>query len=731
MSLCTSSLGYKKLVRVLVPASSFSGKLKLFVQAAHGSLREDLVLLGGAGWNFGLKISDVGLGSSTGLYTASNGEYWLVDINGVSGVSVVPLGITCSSILKSERKKITNWGGAFNNARNKVEAYSLAYAYTKNRNKDGEFTGWLHLTNGNSFVEEDYGTPITGGWKFNWVGSTAHIVRVASVQTCGDPFGNCWAKKSWLLKFSLGDNGLALSPEYITSEGIDWTRYVKNRFSWSFVVVEESGLWDFAPSWDGVFVPEMNSGREFMTLHRDCKADPDVAGSGPVYCYYKSDDTLRVFYYSGDPNYPNSSVDTTDSCWNEGNTMCGCGKTYCREITTKNTRRLGKFTVDGEDVGGITASSLTSTVYSKKMESGTWETGGCDGWENGYSYMYFSDCCDEGYLSTQFYSFEAVCYYTYSGDPLNFWDKEKRANRTDITSSFSGTVDSTSWLVIPWYNAEAAFVLNVTQTIPTSISTTKTTYANQLCERRLTCYFGWAFSYNYQCGTLGLPDSYGYGQEASLGNRIGYCGEEHPGQAGGVSPWCTYCPPSCTNCQDGCPGYRFHSYDCWDDSTGRIERPVATTQSCGGARRDEMATEAAGRTSWPTIWGSGSPVTTYPTGNGKAYKRIVNFYGKAVDKEIENVTDSVGTIEWYPTCEENYDFSLVSEEELAYLNAFGDWAGYQNGSICLGQVPEGPRVVVLESVSGNLNGVGSPRQTFPLYDGFTEYKEDSVFVGWE
>jgi len=733
MPLCKESLGYKKLVRVLVPASSFSGKLKLFVQAAHGSLREDLVLLGGAGWNFGLKIAEVGLGPSSGLYTDARGDYWLINIDGVSGVSIVPLGIKCTNLLKQKRKTISNWGGGFDNERNKIEAYSLAYATPKNLNKKDEFTGWLPLSNGNKFSEDDYGAPITGGWKFNWKGNEAHIVRVRRVQTCGDPFGACWAKQSWLLKFVLHDSGEKITSDYITSEGLDWARFVKNRFSWTFSVVEESELWDFAPSWDGVFVPEMNSGREFMTLHRDCHADPSVAGSGPVYCYYKSDDTLRVFYYTGDPEYPNSSVNTLDTCWDNGNTMCGCGKEYCREVTTQTGRRLGKFTVDGVDVGGISASSISSHTYSRSMEAGVYETGGCSGWESGLSYLYFSDCCDLGNISTQFYTFRDLCYYTYNGDPLIFWDKEARADRKDITSTFSGTVDSTSWLVIPWYNAESAFIVNATQVIPTSISTSKVTYTSQVCERRLTCYFGWAFSYNPQCGTFGVPDPYGYGQEASLGNRIGGCYDEDPGKGKGVSPWCTYCPPNCNLCEANCPGYRFNSYDCWDDSTGRIEQPTSTVQTCGGSARDEKATEAAGRSTWPTKWMSESSYSvTFSSGNGRRYTRVVNFYGKAVDKEIENVTETLGTVEWKAVCgDDSADFTLVSADELAGLNPLGDWAAYTTGSICLGPTPEGPRVVVLESVSGNLNGFGSPRQEPKLYDGFSEYKENCVFVGWE
>lgn len=153
-----------------VPASLYSGKLRLLIQAIYGSLRQDYYAVPITQGNFiccDLVFDDYRLMQnipSSGLFTTDNYAYYLVE---VSLTQVVFRELKLSAASKSWAKILATHPNKSDRVfSSRVEAYILSTAKL-----DHNFTPIIRSTG-----LSDLGVPIAYGFHFNWKGSQAKCV---------------------------------------------------------------------------------------------------------------------------------------------------------------------------------------------------------------------------------------------------------------------------------------------------------------------------------------------------------------------------------------------------------------------------------------------------------------------------------------------------------------------------------------------------------------------------
>lgn len=168
----------KKLIANYFPASLFSGKMRLFIQAQYGGQEKiqpyglEIGLVGtsavlkyrgkkGATVQFGV-YSHI----SPGIFTAPDGNYWLLSITNPTGflyqVDAYPISTSPAASGMKQRLKESSMT---DDERRKIEAYLFAEAYidVDRPTRIGAFTGRMESS-------------IGYGWKWNTDGSKAAIV---------------------------------------------------------------------------------------------------------------------------------------------------------------------------------------------------------------------------------------------------------------------------------------------------------------------------------------------------------------------------------------------------------------------------------------------------------------------------------------------------------------------------------------------------------------------------
>jgi hypothetical protein len=227
---CGLDLWARKTTMQKVPASLYSGKLRLFVQAMYGSTRDDLsyegsklVLTDQSGAVYAnptdgrIKLAHSGI-SSHWLYTIGEGGYALCYFNGAY-ITMIPL------LLSKIATKFAETLAAHPNKNDfsfhtKVEAYILAYA-----KPEYDSTLWIRFPVANPVI---YGEPLSYGWHPNWKGDEANVVNFYASPDTGDRFISNQYKL--VIEQTLVDKSFVFSAELVTvqanKEWSNWTTLI-------------------------------------------------------------------------------------------------------------------------------------------------------------------------------------------------------------------------------------------------------------------------------------------------------------------------------------------------------------------------------------------------------------------------------------------------------------------------------------------------------------------------
>lgn len=293
----SDALWMKKVAAHEVPASLYSGKMRLFVQAKYGGslLRksngselfdwEPMCRVKEFNWATQpfFSVGDLSLMNestlTTGLFTDENdGSYWLIQATSVLTVHCVELttcGLAMYRQMKAEEERRSRRGEPFTRAdKAEYEAYILADAKIS---KDFKFT--LHNLPAIN--------PLAYGWKFNWSGSRATCISLSQQGTGNNTYFRASRQDFTLTRNYAADVSGIEDP--VLKEKAKWSMTTSNQenvgeFNFTFAL---ASLW--SPSWFD-YLQTLRSG-----INVDQVPKP---GSGPVYCWYDADDELVLINYS-------------------------------------------------------------------------------------------------------------------------------------------------------------------------------------------------------------------------------------------------------------------------------------------------------------------------------------------------------------------------------------------------------------------------------------------------
>ncbi len=176
---CGLDLWIRKTCMQKVPASMYSGKLRLFIQAMYGSTRKDfsndgskLVLTDQSGARYtnprdgSITLEHSGQFTSNWLITIGDGGYAICSFDGANIVMVplllTPIATKFAEVLASHPNKSDF------SFYTKVEAYLLAYA-----TPEYDSTKWIRIPVDAPIITGD---PLSYGWHASWDGKEVHIV---------------------------------------------------------------------------------------------------------------------------------------------------------------------------------------------------------------------------------------------------------------------------------------------------------------------------------------------------------------------------------------------------------------------------------------------------------------------------------------------------------------------------------------------------------------------------
>lgn len=266
----------KKLVAGIFPASLFSGKMRRFIQAQYGAYETVSgfkLLPEAAGESFILQYVNNGvitLGlwahDSPGIFTGSDGTWWLLRIRGGPEFQVLAYQLQLDSVGRRLREfYIQPTTAVFTEAvKSKLESYIFAHCTIDASNPSiiGGFTG-------------AEGSPIAYGWKWNTDGTKASIV-VHEVLGTGD-HDLRWKASTMHLDIAYS----APSPASATGFSIESS-------------IEVHGEWTDGWGTYNIFVPSLETSQSPMALFslavNTAGVKPKFSFGGiDVYGYYVDD----------------------------------------------------------------------------------------------------------------------------------------------------------------------------------------------------------------------------------------------------------------------------------------------------------------------------------------------------------------------------------------------------------------------------------------------------------
>lgn len=331
------------------PASMFSGKMRLFMQAQYGGLldtkqdEDGYFRVEGSGFSVrfdGVVFGNLG-GVGVGLYTTADNEYRIIKISGTD-VTIYPLKPKkdfkepCKKLLAELR------GTTIGADREKAEAYLFAHMEIDKEN----------IVSYPGVVPATY--PITYGWSFDWGANNADII---SVESTGSGSGARWLSTHQHLDIA-----------HWLVDGVD---------NWSFTASTIS-----TETWlDGrgsyhIFTPVYGLSAEMVAFTLNNSAG--IPCTGKFYCFYKKNGELVICnytkgavtskptYYWNDADHK-GNINNESPSYNSASVVVG-RRTATYKVISGETSGTELFAVGSETYGGSYRSATeTVTVVNHGM----------------------------------------------------------------------------------------------------------------------------------------------------------------------------------------------------------------------------------------------------------------------------------------------------------------------------------------------------------------------------
>ncbi len=285
----------KKLTTMFVPASMYTGKMRLYVQSLYGQkLTEWIFTMGTAEDGAVLpghliyETPDVTLGEgraapitftmNTGIYSDSEGNYWLIelDFGTVRKLDMPRIAVVLRNYIQSH-------ADLKDDVKDKLEAYVLSVCRPS-------ATFYFHITHPISYYEA-----MGYGWKFNWDGTFADIVTTDLVTP--DNFTSYNISNHYRMSFVRD----ASKKDTTTTSGMTDAEklahdisFEKSRWTIDQAHVEGPTKWKNSYVYSTIAYPSWFSNE----LVKWGSKWGDIGGSGaPFYCLYRRN-KLAVFRFS-------------------------------------------------------------------------------------------------------------------------------------------------------------------------------------------------------------------------------------------------------------------------------------------------------------------------------------------------------------------------------------------------------------------------------------------------
>lgn len=468
----------RKLMLGAYPASVFSGKMRLFMQAQYGAKEKPLagtgLVLEVLGSELLLKYANGGatitLGvwanNSVGIFTASDGTFWALQITNPSGTTyrAVAYALTPDAAVKSLLERYRT-GGLSPEETTKIEGYIFAHSTidVANPKTVGDFDGGA-------------GGAMAYGWKWKMDGSRASIVVHELLGSGAADLR--WKATTMHLTFTYSGGSFGLYGEK-TTHG-EWTD------GW--------GVYN-------IFVPEYETNSAPLSHWSVATNRPGVKPafnfSGvPVYGYYKSDTWMPVElsrtisegpfpiqkWSSAGITYPDEVANNPafiSSRHQLGGNLANQGCSYEQHSVSSGDRMSVSF--DGETVNGV--SEYGTHMYYTKTVARTGVAPNAVSWNA-----------------------RALGGAPSLPEPPGYVDGAEQvglATTVNTTTSFTGTVSDAWALVIPALDAEAVYIARHRYSLSDA-------YTNSIYTRcGIDSFFGTTFNFSPWAGASGGNGWYG------------------------------------------------------------------------------------------------------------------------------------------------------------------------------------------------------------------------------
>lgn len=340
----STGLHAKKVLTGQVPASLFSGKLRLFVQARYGGAlmraSDNKPLLDGWAPKFlpgsppMIEVTGAAvISTSSGLYTADDGTYWLITMD--STVLIHRVALTdCGRAVMEKLAELEADAPLPRAKRAEYEAYALSDATI-----DKKMT----------FTLQNVATvsPLAYGWKWNWNGSKASVI---SVDPKGAGDNTWWSTSRHDVAFNRNSKkDVSNIEDPILAERARWSMSSSASPTGEFSIQwGHAAVW--APLWSEMQQFRVSGNNQFIV------AKP---GSGPIYGWYDNNDNFVTVDHTLVAATGLEVHDTDPRGWSP----CGAypGMNYSREYSERNVGHTVTWTLPN---GVVSANTSFSENYT-------------------------------------------------------------------------------------------------------------------------------------------------------------------------------------------------------------------------------------------------------------------------------------------------------------------------------------------------------------------------------
>jgi len=422
----------RKILQTAVPASQYSGKMRLFVQSLYGSkstafrmtasIRPLIEFGSNKSGNVPIEL-DYEWPNTSGLFTTDDFRYFIIIGRSYAfdfyEVKFSPAGERLRSWIVSNAGSVDD------------EQLVQHEAYLFTESSLGEKISSCPIT-----LPAGMGGPIAYGWKYKWDGSRASCVLAKE---------NC-----------SGNHSTQLAHVDITFQNEQFNAVLTTDAAKSFTFPK--------PEWGTIWVPDHVNGGHDTHVFECC---PDTFDSNatysniPIYCYYDPDDVLK-------------QVEWDQSGGTDPGTYSYTGTTeVCGEGTEKWTRRwrYGDYSKNGFSFGGVDYSGYASTnsSYQERItEVAITHQSAYNDCSNPIEYASWNDfgtayneMCDPYNDNDPDIAAKITAALGYpDGYTIDEWKGDKFSTLFSYSSAIE---DHKSMLVVPWDNAEAVYLGKFTQ----------------------------------------------------------------------------------------------------------------------------------------------------------------------------------------------------------------------------------------------------------------------------